>query len=335
MRFSAYFSDRIFFAAVNAAMIALLTGLFYITDVRGIFIFFFDMLILMALMIELFWDYFRKKRYYKAFWETFDNLDDKTLVTEIVKCPRFLDGSMFYQVVHHTNKYMSDRLAETERELKEYREYVEMWIHEIKTPITSANLMVENDKNTTTMRIGTELQNIEHYVEQALYYARSTSVEKDFRIEKVLLKDLVNQALKGYSKQIIRAGGHVSFENLDINVPADRKWCCFIIGQIIANAVKYRKENLQLFFSGGIYSGGEYLSVVDNGIGIVEADLPYVFDKGFTGTHGREYTKSTGIGLYLCQNLCHKMNMKITVESEEEKGTTVKLFFPKQDMFME
>ena len=113
MRFSAYFSDRIFFAAVNAAMIALLTGLLYITDVRGIFIFFFDMLILMALMIELFWDYLRKKRYYKAFWETFDNLDDKTLVTEIVKCPRFLDGSMFYQVVHHTNKYMSDRLADT------------------------------------------------------------------------------------------------------------------------------------------------------------------------------------------------------------------------------
>lgn len=332
MKISSYLSDRLFSVVCYLAAMLLSVALLWIIEVRAVFILFFEMLFLAAFVLGLAWDYHRKREYYKTLWKLFDGLDDKTLFAELIERPDFLDGRMLYQIVHHTDKYMHECLAKSEREMKEYREYVEMWVHEIKTPITSAHLMAENDKNMTTLRIDTELQNIERFVEQALYYARSTSLEKDFKIERVLLKELVNGAVKSYSKPIIHAKGRMQFENVDITVLADRKWCGFIIGQIIANAVKYRKEDFQITFIGGSYEGGDYLVIKDNGIGISQEDLPHVFNKGFTGIHGREYTKSTGIGLYLCKKMCQKMNMDISIESREGEGTAVQLTFPKQNI---
>lgn len=178
------------------------------------------------------------------------------------------------------------------------------------------------------------MNKIDHFVEQALFYARSTTLEKDFKIEKTTLKTLVQEALKSYSKQIIEAHGRPVFEDLDIPVFADRKWCVFIIGQIIANSVKYAKENLILTFEGSSFDNGCSLSISDNGIGITEADIPRIFDKGFTGENGRKFGKSTGIGLYLCRKLCRKMNMEISVASSFENGTTVKITFPKENLYL-
>lgn len=264
----------------------------------------------------------------------FDGLDDKTLLAELVEKPGFLDGKLLYQILRLSNKYMNDKLAEAGATNQEYREYIEMWVHEIKTPITSAHLIIENDKNISTIRIDDELNKIDHFVEQALFYARSTTLEKDFKIEKTTLKTLVQEALKSYSKQIIEAHGRPIFENLDIPVFADRKWCIFIIGQIIANSVKYAKENLILTFEGSSFDNGCSLSISDNGIGITEADIPRIFDKGFTGENGRKFGKSTGIGLYLCWKLCRKMNMEISVASSLENGTTVKIMFPKENLYL-
>lgn len=335
MKRTDYFLDHLFPITFCFCAILLSAGLLWLAEVRPVFILFCEVTFLTAFLAELIWDYHRKKTYYDALWELFDRLDDKTLFCELMEYPDFLDGRMLYQVVHHTDKYMNDCLTQTQRDIKDYREYIEMWVHEIKTPITSAHLMAENDKGSTTLRIDAELQNIDRYVEQVLYYARSTSLEKDFKVEKITLKELVNNAVKNYSRPLIQTKGQLVFDNLDITVLADQKWCGFMIGQIVANAVKYRKGNLTLTFIGGSHDGSDYLLISDNGIGISEADLPRVFDKGFTGTHGREYTKSTGIGLYLCQKLCHKMNMEISLESREGLGTTVKFTFPRQDMFTE
>ena len=308
MKITNYLSDRLF-SVIAYLVSALLTGaLLWLAEVRGEFIF----------LVEL-----------------FDQLDNKTLLTELLDAPTFLDAKMIYQVLSHTNKFMNDCIVQADTTNQEYREYIEMWIHEVKTPITSAHLMVENDKNTTTLRIDDELHKIEHYVEQALFYARSTALEKDFKVEKTTLKQLVHEAVKSYSKQIIQANGVPVFENLDITLAADSKWCIFIIGQIIANSVKYRKGNLKLTFRGGTYEKGCYLLISDNGIGISETDLPRIFEKGFTGENGRKYTKSTGIGLYLCQKLCSKMNMDISAESIPGNGTTIKITFPKGNFYFE
>lgn len=335
MRLTDYLLDRLF-SIVAVLLASLLSiGLLWLIEVRLEFIVFFEAIFWIAFLSGLLWDFMRKRKYYQQVWTMFDRLDDKTLLAEILDSPGFFDGKMLYQIIRHTNKYMNDRLAEADTINQEYREYVEMWVHEIKTPITSAHLMVENVKNITTLRIDDELHKIERFVEQALFYARSTSLEKDFKVSKTTLKDLVQKAVKTYSKPIIQANGRLHFVNVDIPVFADGKWCVFIIGQVIANAVKYRDGDLQLTFTGGIYENGCYLLISDNGIGIPETDVPYVFDKGFTGENGRTFTKSTGIGLYLCKKLCRKMNMGISIESTCHTGTTIKITFPKGNFLFE
>ncbi len=333
MKLTDYIIDRLFSVVMFLAAVIFSMGLLWLMGLRYEFIIYIEIIFGFSFLAAFVWDYTRKKKYYCGFMALFDGLDDKTLLAELVEKPGFLDGKLLYQILRLSNKYMNDKLAEAGATNQEYREYIEMWVHEIKTPITSAHLIIENDKNISTIRIDDELNKIDHFVEQALFYARSTTLEKDFKIEKTTLKTLVQEALKSYSKQIIEAHGRLVFENLDIPVFADRKWCVFIIGQIIANSVKYAKENLILTFEGSSFDNGCSLSISDNGIGITEADIPRIFDKGFTGENGRKFGKSTGIGLYLCRKLCRKMNMEISVASSLENGTTVKIMFPKENLY--
>ena len=333
MKLTDYIIDRLFSVVMFLAAVVFSMGLLWLMGLRYEFIIYIEIIFGFSFLAAFIWDYTRKKKYYCGFMALFDGLDDKTLLAELVEKPGFLDGKLLYQILRLSNKYMNDKLAEAGATNQEYREYIEMWLHEIKTPITSAHLIIENDKNISTIRIDDELNKIDHFIEQALFYARSTTLEKDFKIEETTLKPLVQEALKSYSKQIIDAHGRPVFENLDIPVFADRKWCVFIIGQIIANSVKYAKENLILTFEGSSFDNGCSLSISDNGIGITEADILRIFDKGFTGENGRKFGKSTGIGLYLCRKLCHKMNMEISAASSFENGTTVKITFPKENLY--
>ncbi len=331
MKLTDYIIDRLFSIVMFLAAAIFSMGLLWLMGLRYEFIIYIEIIFGFSFFAAFVWDYTRKRKYYCAFTALFDELDEKTLLAELVKKPGFLDGKLLYQMLRLSHKYMNDKLAEARAANQEYREYIEMWVHEIKTPITSAHLIIENDKNISTIRIDDELNKIDHFVEQALFYARSTTLEKDFKIEKVTMKILVQEALKSYSKQMIVARGKPVFVNLDIPVFADRKWCVFIIGQIIANSVKYAKGKLILTFEGSSFDNGCSLSISDNGIGITEADIPRIFDKGFTGENGRKFGKSTGMGLYLCRKLCRKMNMEISAASSLENGTTIKITFPKEN----
>jgi signal transduction histidine kinase len=221
---------------------------------------------------------------------------------------------------------VNDTLFANEQNVKEYKEYVEMWVHEIKAPITVLNLLFSNNKNEVTAKMEQELSRIDGLVEQSLYYARSTSVNRDFQVKKITLKELVDDTLKQHAKELISVRASIEQINLDEVVYADSKWICFVLGQIILNSIKYRKDKLHLAFSGERKKEGIQLKISDNGIGICEKDLSRVFGKGFTGENGRTGAKSTGIGLYLCKKLCLKMNMGIEISSME--GTCVTLTFP-------
>lgn len=131
---------------------------------RNEFILLVELIFGIAFLSSMIWDYFRKKKYYQNLWNVFDSLDDKTLLAELLDSPMFLDGKTVYQVLRHTNKFMSNRILQADATNQEYREYIEMWIHEVKTPITSAHLIIENDKNMTTLRIDDEIHKIEQYV---------------------------------------------------------------------------------------------------------------------------------------------------------------------------
>lgn len=335
MKLSEYLLEKIFSLICMIVAAFLMLALLWLIEIPAIFILFAEMILIVTYSTALLHDFFRKQSFYNLLQKMTEQMDIKTLLGEMMVPPHFLEGQILVDVLRCCNKYQNDQLSCIEQENREYREYLDSWVHEIKTPITSARLIVENEKNPITLRIDDELRKIDAYVEQVLYYARSTDVEKDFKVEKTTLQALVYAALKTYSKPLIQAGGKPVMNGLNIPVVADSKSCTFVIGQILSNAIKYRKDDLQIEFSVKVEKNAISLFISDNGIGISAADLPRVFDKGFTGENGRCYSKSTGIGLYLSQKLCQKMNIALSISSILRQGTTVTMVFPTESYLWE
>ena len=332
MKFSDYITDRIVSFVCFVISEGLVFGLLWLVEVPMVFIIFTGIIFLLFFLFSLIWDYHRRSGYYKRLLQLLDQLDEKTLLMEIAERPGFLDAKIVSYILKQNNKYQNDKIAEMQKQNRDYRDFLDTWVHEIKTPITSARLIIENEKNPTTLKIEDELRKIDNFVELVLYYARSSDVEKDFKVENTTLKALVSTALKTYSKPIIQAGGRIHMEGMDIPVCADSKSCSFIIGQVISNAIKYRQEEFRLEFRSQVQKNRIALLIHDNGIGISRADLSRVFDKGFTGENGRRFPKSTGIGLYLCKKLCDRMNIAISISSEKGQGTTIALYFPTESL---
>lgn len=223
---------------------------------------------------------------------------------------------------------MLEEISAVQRAHREYQEYIEQWVHEIKTPIAAMKLFVENQQGERKRQLFQQLERLEHYVEQALFYARSESVEKDFRIQQISLSSCIQEALLQCKYLCTQAGVSIHFPKEDALVYTDEKWLIFLLNQLIENAVKYRrKEGAVLCLDIQQLHHTVILSVRDNGIGIPEHDLPRIFDKGFTGDNGRlVHSHSTGIGLYLCKRLCTSLQIDLRAQSGRE-GTTMVLEF--------
>lgn len=282
-------------------------------------------------MAGFIYEYQIKKRYYDELQKTIDELDEKYLITEIMKTPNFVEGKILKNILGQVDKSMHEQVNKYKYLQEDYKEFIELWIHEVKLPLTTSKMIIENNKNKVTRSIEEELDSIENYVEQALFYARSSVVEKDYYIRKCNLKDIVNESIKKNKTSLIEEKVDINIHDLDNVVSTDSKWIVFILGQIIQNSVKYRNKKSLLNIE--VYSepkkDNTVLYIKDNGIGIKKEEISRVFDKGFTGTNGRlAGKKSTGIGLYLCRNLCEKLGVSINVKSADSVGTVVSLVFP-------
>lgn len=193
-------------------------------------------------------------------------------------------------------------------------------------------MVIENNKNEVTKSIDEELNKIEAYIEQALFYARSNTVEKDYYIKKVNLRDIVNESIRKNKSVLIQEKISIDIHDVDLQVSTDSKWIVFILNQLIHNSIKYRKQNeileIEIYAKQGLEN--VILFIKDNGVGIKKGEITRVFEKAFTGTNGRlSNKKSTGIGLYLCKKLCSKLGIAIELNSTQGQGTEVKLIFPK------
>lgn len=229
----------------------------------------------------------------------------------------------------------------------EHREYIESWVHEIKTPIAAAYLALENAHGAGANQIALQLDRIGSYVDQALFFARSSSVERDYFISPLAVREVVSAAVRERRRSLIDAHMSIDMSGIaeGISVRSDEKWLIFMLGQLIDNAVKYRVQDTDgdadgdggaqpvLSFSADYEGEGAgrtvVLTVADNGCGISAADMPRIFDKGFTGSNGRvRNEKATGLGLYLVAKLAQKMGLGIRADSTEGEGAAFSLVFP-------
>ncbi|SET03742.1 sensor histidine kinase [[Clostridium] polysaccharolyticum] len=279
-------------------------------------------------------DYYKRKTYFADLENLLEQLDKKYLVSEMMPKGQNQEQKKFYQIAKDMGKSMAEHVNSYKYANMEYKEYIEMWIHEVKIPIATGKLVLANHKNEFAASIEEEFQKIEDFTEQALFYARSNYVEKDYLISNVNLQEVVHQVLVHQKRNLILNHVTVNLHDLDNTVLSDGKWLGFIIGQLVANSLKYCKNK---HLSLDIYSvnTGDLLElhIKDNGIGILSSELPMVFEKGFTGTNGRKNQKSTGIGLYLCKKLCQRLKHSIAVKSDGIQGCEVVIGFSKTSFY--
>lgn len=329
MKLSSFLKDKILFLVLQAFLIAFICVLLVIFKVNSGVITMISLMFAVLVASSVSFEFIRKRLYYKHLYRTLNQMEKKQYISSVLEAGNFAEAEILSDILRQTTKAMNDEISFYKRESEEYREYIETWIHEVKMPISSISLICENNKNEVTGSILEETTKIDSFVEQALYYARSTNVERDYTIHDIHLETLVKEIVKKHAKQLIATQCSIEFNNLDLTVYSDKKWLHFILGQIISNSIKYRSHSFNLSFSASEFPNSVVLYVQDNGIGIPESDLFNVFNKSFTGVNGRRFGKSTGIGLYLCKRLCEKMNLKIDIQSVVGQGTTLQITFPK------
>ncbi|ELC8384163.1 sensor histidine kinase [Clostridium perfringens] len=324
-----FIKERIVFIIINSLILLFTAILLMVLKVDSFAILFIVIINGAGILIYHIFDYLRKKQYYNEIKENMESLDKKYLISEVIEEGTFTESKLIYDVICKSNKAMNDEIGEFKRGINDYREYIELWVHEIKTPIATCKLLIENNESPLTESIGEEVCKLENYIDQALFYTRSNTLEKDYIIKEMSLSSCVNKVLNNNADSLIKKRVKISLGDLEKMVYSDSKWIEFILGQIISNSIKYmNKEHKELKIYCNENSKYVILNIEDNGAGISEKDISKVFDKGFTGENGRKFGKSTGIGLYLCKKLCKKLGLDITLISEEGKFTRVSIIFP-------
>lgn len=264
-----------------------------------------------------------------------EQLDERFLIAEVMDKPKRADDQVYYQILKMAGKSMLEQTGAVRRERTAYKEHIEQWVHEIKTPITAMKLLCENHPSDFTKAMLTELEKTNRLTEQVLYYARSEHTEKDYSIREIRLFDAVHQAIAENKYMLLQNDVSIELQETDDTVYSDEKWVCFILNQLIVNSIKYRTAHPKIRFYTTRQGNDVILCVQDNGIGIDSRDLPRIFEKGFTGRNGRNAAQNTtGIGLYLCRRLCEKLDIGLSADSAGQ-GTAIRLSFHINDFILQ
>ena len=225
------------------------------------------------------------------------------------------------ELVQNTNDYL-------QRE-RENSDFYTMWVHQIKTPIAAQRILLQTSPENVS-GLKSELFKIDRYVDIILNYLRMENIHQDLMIKHYSLEPLVRQAVKNYSSLFIQSKLSLKLDDLSLDVLTDEKWLVFVIEQLLSNAIKYTKTGgIRVY--GTVSEEGDKritrLCIEDTGIGIHPEDLPRIFERAFTGYNGRTDKKASGLGLYLCKTILHKLGHDISIASTPGEGTCVTVSF--------
>lgn len=239
-------------------------------------------------------------------------------------------------------KLLQERVEELEYEQKnqllveqekynDLLDYYTLWVHQVKTPIAASSLLIGDLKDKEAKsQLEQELFKIESYVHLVLQYLRLESFHDDLVLKKENLADLVREVVKKYALFFIQQGLSLNLHDLDHTIVTDKKWFLVILEQVLSNSLKYTKEG-----SIEIYFHEDSLYIKDTGLGIQNADLLRVFERGFSGYNGRLTQQSSGLGLYLSKKIADQLGHKIAIDSQVGQGTTVSIAFPEKKLIFE
>ena len=333
MKLSEYLKDKVYFIIVNLIFISIIILLLLAFKVRFSLIMVVTFLLITENILLLMIDYFRKKNFYTSLIQKLEELDKKYLILEMMSRPSFYEGKILYDTIYETDKSMIENVNEYLSNIEDFKDYIEMWIHEVKIPISSLVLMSHNHKELNNTYIN-EVKKLNDYVDQVLYYVRSNYAENDYIIKENNLDKIIKDVILKNKDELLLNNINIETNIKGNKVLTDSKWLEFILNQIINNSIKYKKDNDSIIKIESFKENDKtILSIYDNGIGINKKDIKNVFKKSFTGENGRNLSKSTGMGLYIAKRLCDKLGHKILIESEKNEYTIVKIIFGNNDYY--
>ncbi|WP_291653023.1 sensor histidine kinase [Clostridium sp.] len=287
-----------------------------------------DFIMITIYLIWLATTYFNWKKKYYDLYKSILNENDISL--EDVK-ENSLEEEIIFKLIDNKDRKYDFKTKEYEEKLRDMEEYISKWVHEIKLPITALNIISEDIEDyDVASSIKNETEKINFLVNSVIYGSRATVASEDIFIKEENLGNVVKKSIRNNSFFLIKNKIEVVTSNLNYNIYSDGKWIIYVIDQLINNAIKYSKENGKIEFYAE--DNREYikLCIKDNGIGIEKEDIDRIFNKGFTGSNGRNKVyKSTGMGLYFTKKVLNKLEHEISVESNKGEYTLFNIYFYK------
>ena len=269
----------------------------------------------LGIMIMVF-DFLRVKREHEA-------LNSIRSMTDVIaeSLPK-IDGIKdedYQQILHLLSEEHNSFLTQTNRKYSDMIDYYTVWAHQIKTPIASMRLHLQNEDSALSRTLSSDLRRIEQYVEMVLTFLRLNSESTDYVIKEYDLDKIIKGEVRTFSSDYIGRKLSLVYEPVNTTVITDEKWLSFVIEQVLSNALKYTP-------AGSItitLENEKTLRIRDTGIGVAPEDLPRIFENGYTGYNGRTDKKASGIGLYLCKRICNNLGHTITARSIVDVGTII------------
>ena len=268
------------------------------------------------------WEYFSISRRLTRLNRLCAEIGQGYLLGELFPQPVNAVEEEYFRIMKFVSRSAVSLTEEAKRDKEEYGNYVEKWIHEIKTPLTACSLIIANGGDMRKLK--TELKRAENLTESILYCARLRTIEADTQIAQVSVHGVIDEAVKSQMELLLQAGAGVEIEG-DFTAHTDGKALEFIIKQLLVNSAKYCPDcKINIKAQNGV------ITFEDNGAGIPPHELSRIFTRGFVGKAGRQRGGGTGMGLYLVHELCKQINIDVDVQSEEGKYTKFIFTFANQ-----
>ena len=228
----------------------------------------------------------------------------------------------YLDIINELLKENRKQVSQIQKRVSDINDYFSIWVHQIKTPIASMKLKIDNEQ-MDLLQLASDLNRIDHYVDLVLSFLKFDEEKIDLYFRKTDVDRIMRESLKKFSNDFIIKKIRLDYKLSKREVLTDEKWLSFVFDQLLSNALKYTDKGTISIY----YDGDSCLCIKDSGIGIALADMERLFEKGFTGYNGRQYKKASGIGLYMCKRMCDKLNIAISIESIVNEYTLVKLKF--------
>lgn len=322
-----FIKDKLYLIVASIIIIFVYLGFFHFLGISKSLAFMILIGLTFLPLLVLIVEFYRRRKYYNNIYIELETIEDKHLIYDVIEEKSFIDARVMQDVVRLGNHSMNSKVELYKQNQEEYQHYIELWVHEVKTPLSALKLMMSNRNDDQALE---EIEQVNYYIDQALYYARSTSVYKDYLIETVDLDQIVKSTIKQLSNNFIKNDLSLELQLDSQTVYSDSKWLGFIIKQILINSIQYSVKSGKVIIKAYDDKQNVKLEIIDNGIGILDADIARIFEMGFTGASGRKYNQATGMGLYLVSKLSESLNILIKVDNSEL--TKVTLTIPKSDM---